>query len=154
MGFKLAIASFVFMAGMAAVGFWYYKDTQERIKILHQNNAVLESAAQRAEEATKALQENMLLLNRELQKVNEQFANIRAQNQILADKLAKHDLSVLGSEKPGLVSRVVNRATKKVGRCFELLSGAQLTQTEKEASSAKKFNSECPWLWPGYTNQP
>ena len=89
--------------------------------------------------------------NEELQKVNQEFANIRSQNNVLSKKLAKHDLAVLGAGKPGLVEKIINNASDKAGRCFEILSGAKLTQKEKEAKNGKAFNSECPWLWPGNT---
>ena len=137
------------MCGMAAVGKWYYDDTQARIAILNENNAKLEVAVQTQEEAIESLQRDYARANEELQKVNADFAKTRAQNNVLSNKLAKHDLAVLGNSKPGLVEKVVNRASAKAGRCFELLSGAELTETEKNATSDKAFNSECPWLWPG-----
>ena len=89
--------------------------------------------------------------NNELNRLNQEFANIRAQNKILAGKLEKHDLGVLGSKKPTLVERVINKATQKAGRCFELLAGAPLTEDEKNAKNGKSFNSECPWLFNSHT---
>ena len=46
MGAKLAIVFFFLMAGMGAAGAWYYNDTQERLAILQENNAKLETAVQ------------------------------------------------------------------------------------------------------------
>ena len=66
---------------------------------------------------------------------------------ILSKKLGKHDLGNLGSKKPSLVERIINNASAKVGRCFELESGAKLTEKEKNAKTGKAFNSECPWLF-------
>ena len=79
--------------------------------------------------------------------MNESFAAVRAQNRELSDRLAEHDLAYLASKKPGLVQRVVNGASDKAARCFELLSGAQLTDAERNATDGKSFNSECPWLF-------
>jgi len=149
MGFKLAFIMFLGMIGMAAVGKWYYDDTQARMAILTENNAKLETAVHTQEEAIQTLQADYARANEQLQLVNAEFAKTRAQNNVLSDKLARHDLGVLGNAKPGLVERTINRASEKAGRCFELLSGAELTETEKNATSAKAFNSECPWLWPG-----
>lgn len=149
MGFKLAFIMFLAMCGMGFVGKLYYNDTQARIAILTENNTKLETAVQTQEEAIQTLQADYARANEELQKVNAEFAKTRAQNNVLSDKLARHDLGVLGNAKPGLVQRTVNRASAKAGRCFELLSGAELTETEKNATSANAFNSECPWLWPG-----
>jgi len=61
--------------------------------------------------------------------------------------LGRHDLGNLAENKPGLVEKVVTKASAKANRCFELLSGAELTDKEKEAKNGKAFNSECPWLF-------
>jgi chromosome segregation ATPase len=147
MGMKIAFVLFLMMCGMGWAGKMYYNDTQARMTILQQNNAKLEVAVQTQEEAMASLQADFAKANEELQKVNSEFAKTRQQNNVLSDKLARHDLGVLGNAKPGLVERTINRASAKAGRCFELLSGAELTEDEKNATSANAFNSECPWLW-------
>jgi hypothetical protein len=149
MGMKLAGLMFLAMLAMAGLGYWYYNDSQARMAILQENNAKLNTAVQISEQAVASLQADIQLANQQLKQVNQEFAAIRAQNNVLADKLAKHDLAVLGAGKPGLVERLVNRGTVNAGRCFELLSGAPLTDKEKEAKDGKSFNNECPWLWPG-----
>jgi hypothetical protein len=149
MGMKLAGLMFLAMLAMAGLGYWYYNDSQARMAILQENNAKLNTAVQISEQAVASLQADIQLANQQLRQVNEEFAAIRAQNNVLADKLAKHDLAVLGAGKPALVERLVNRGTVNAGRCFELLSGAPLTDKEKEAKDGKSFNNECPWLWPG-----
>lgn len=149
MGMKLAGIMFLAMLAMAGLGYWYYNDSQARMAILQENNAKLNTAVQISEQAVASLQADIQRANEQLKVVNQEFAAIRAQNNVLADKLAKHDLAVLGSGKPGLVEKLVNRGTANAGRCFELLSGAPLTDKEKEAKDGKSFNNECPWLWPG-----
>jgi hypothetical protein len=135
-GLKLAGIMLIVMCAMGGLGYWYYNDTQEKLATLHENNAKLETA---------------VAISEELQKVNNEFRDIRAQNNVLSKKLAKHDLSELGSKKPGLVGKIINNASDKAGRCFEILSGAKLTEKEIGAKNGKAFNSECPWLWPGNT---
>src|SRR5210317_1870228 len=132
-----------------AAGYLYYQDTQERLAILAENNAKLEIAVQTSEAALKETQENLKKAAEEMKKVNAEFQQIRAQNNVLANKLTRHDLGVLAASKPGLVEKTINKASGKASRCFEILSGAQLTEEEKNATSAKAFNSECPWLWTG-----
>lgn len=151
MGLKLAGILLLLMLGMAGIGYWYYNDTQARMAILQENNAKLNTAIQISEQAVASLQQNIMLANEQLKLVNKEFAEIRAQNNVLAEKLAKHDLAVLGAGKPGLVQKLVNRGSENANRCFELLSGAPLTEKEKEAKDGKSFNNECPWLWPGRT---
>jgi cell division protein FtsB len=150
MGFKLAGVMAIMLLMVCGVTYWYYTDTQERIAILQSNNAKLETAVATNEETISALQADYAAIQATNQALNDEFASIRRQNQVLADKLAKHDLGVLGSGKPGLVERIINKASGKAGRCFELLSGADLTETEKNAKNANAFNSECPWLYDTY----
>lgn len=149
MGMKLAGIMLIIMLVMTGGFYWYYNDTQERMAILNENNAKLETAVQISEQAVDSLKASYAKANEELQKLNDEFKNIRAQNQVLSDKLAKHDLAVLGANKPGLVERLINRGSLNAGRCFEILSGAELTESEKNAKDGQSFNRECPWLWPG-----
>lgn len=137
----------VLMLAMSGAFYWYYNDTQSRMAILHENNAKLETAVAISEKTVSTLQADFKKANEQLTIINSEFAAIREQNKVLSDKLAKHDLAVLGSNKPALVERVINNATIKAGRCFEILSGAQLTEAERNAKDGKSFNSECPWLF-------
>lgn len=144
---RLAGLLLVVIMVMGGIGYWYYTDTQARMAILQENNAKLEIAVQLNEETISTMQADFAAANAELQRVNQEFASIQRQNQVLADKLERHDLGLLGASKPGLVERVINNATDKVGRCFELLTGAELTDDERNAANANAFNSECPWLY-------
>lgn len=138
---------FVVILVISGVGYWYYQDSQTTIAILTENNAKLETAKQLQEETIKQMEADYAEMTEELNRVNEEFAVIRRQNNVLAEKLERHDLGQLGNSKPGLVESVINGATDKVGRCFELLSGAELTNKEKEAENGQQFNSECSWLY-------
>jgi septal ring factor EnvC (AmiA/AmiB activator) len=137
----------VLMLSMAGAFAWYYKDSQSRISTLTQNNAKLEIAVQTNEETINVLQQDFAKANAEINRINKEFQAIREQNKELSNRLAKHDLGLLGNEKPALVERIINGASNKVGRCFELLSGADLTDEERNAKDARSFNSECPWLY-------
>lgn len=143
---------FVLMCGMGAVGKFYYDDTQETIAFLREENATLVIANKTNKEALNNLKLNIDNLNQTLQQVNKDYEKIRSQNNILVNKLRDHDIGLLGNAKPKLVERIVNNASKKTGRCFEILSGAELTEAEKNAKSGKAFNTECPWLWPDSTD--
>lgn len=132
---------------MAGAFYWYYQDSQARIQTLSENNAKLETAVAINEQTIVSLQETYQKSQEQLRKVHNEFRQIRRQNSILAEKLERHDLGVLGNAKPGLVENVVNKATNKVNRCFEIISGAELTEEERNAESGKAFNSECPWLF-------
>lgn len=147
LGLKVAGAMFVVMLAMTGAFYWYYNDTQARMAVLHENNAKLETAVAISEETVSILQQANQLKDATLTETNERLASARRENLELRDKLAEHELGYLASEKPGLVGPIINRASDKVNRCFELLTGAELTTEERNASNGKEFNSECPWLY-------
>jgi len=147
MGLKLAAVMEAVMLAMAAGFYWYYQDSQARIQTLTENNAKLETAVEMNEATIDSLEQSFEESREELRRVNEDFQKIRRQNNVLAEKLERHDLGVLGNAKPELVGRVVNNATDKVNRCFEILSGAELTEEELNAETPEQANSECPWLF-------
>jgi hypothetical protein len=135
------------VAGYSA--YTYYITTQETIRVLAGNNAKLEIAVATNEEALTSLKESYAAAMEENNKINKAYADIRKQNSRLSSKLADMDLGLLAVEKTDSIERAINRGTVNAGRCFEILSGAELTEDEINATDAKQFNKECPWLWPG-----
>lgn len=134
---------------MGLGGYWYYTDTQKRMAILIENNAQLEIAVATNEQAISSLQADYAAAQAENARINAAYAEIRRQNNRLADKLSNIDLGLLAAERPESIERAVNRGTANAGRCFELLSGSPLTEEERNAQNGDDFNKECPWLWPG-----
>jgi predicted nuclease with TOPRIM domain len=125
------------VGGVVYAGKYYYDTTQAQITTLTENNTKLEGAVETAEAATESLKQDYAKIAKELNKVNNEFARIRKQNNVLADKLKDE--------------RAINTGTINAGRCFEILSGSELTEKELGAKNGKEFNKECPWLWPGNT---
>ena len=142
----------ILMLLAGAGGAYTYVTNLQKTSEIHRLNAErLEVAVAQNEEALRVQKENYEALQKNLEEVNEEFQAARAQNGVLTTKLAEHDLNALAAERPDSITRLVNKGTKNAGRCFEILSGAPLNDKEKEAKSAKSFNNECPWLWPGPT---
>lgn len=132
----------------------YYKSTQAKIETLTAYNAELTANVNQLEEVNKSnvntitrIQENFERQRKEYDNAQESFNEIRGQNSQLKEKLGKHDLSVLAAAKPSLVEKIINTATEKAFRCFELESGAPLTEKERTAKDAKSFNSACTWVY-------
>lgn len=144
---KLAGLLLVVIMVMSGIGYWYYTDTQERMAILQENNAKLEIAVETNEQALESLQVNYASAQQELTSLNAAYVSIRRQNQQLADKLQEIDLTAAAISNADGIERAVNRGTENAGRCFELLSGAELTEREKTAKNDIAFNKECPWLY-------
>ena len=150
---KLSAVLLIIMMTMGGVGYWYYTDTQKTIAILTENNAKLEMAVATNEEALKSMQQDYAAIAEENKKINAAYAEIRRQNNRLSEKLADMDLGLLAAEKPESIESAVNRGTVNAGRCFELLSGAELTEIEKNAKDDVTFNKECPWLYDDYKSR-
>jgi cell division protein FtsB len=143
MGAKLAIVFFFLTAGMAAAGYWYYNDTQERIAILNENNAKLETAVQTNEQALAAQTAAFESMRVENQRLQNEFQAISDRNRALENRLSRHDIGASAVAKPGPTERILNNATKNAQRCMEIYSGAELTEKELSATKPSEINPEC-----------
>jgi 3-mercaptopyruvate sulfurtransferase SseA len=122
--FKLyAMLAVVGIVGAVLFGAWYeYRDMQQRIATLRENNAKLETVAKANAEALEevtAFANQMEASNLELQ------ANLRkaeAYKDDLLSKFQKHNLTKLSLRKPGLIEGRINNATKKVFDDIESLT--------------------------------
>jgi hypothetical protein len=107
----------IIMGVLGAVGFggyMYYKDTQQRIAILTENNAKLEIAIQISEESITTLQNDIAKnaeLNRELQK---ELQLAEGYGDQLRATLQKHNLTHLANKKPGLIEKRMQNATNRL----------------------------------------
>jgi outer membrane murein-binding lipoprotein Lpp len=150
--------SFIYMGviilAMGGAGAWYYDSTQSKIETLTTYNATLTANVDKLEEVNQKNVDVIARMQEDFEKQRVQFAaaqesfnKIRLQNNQLKERLGKHDLGALAAAKPGLVKRVINGASVKANRCFEIQTGAELTDKERNAKNGKAFNSECPWIY-------
>ena len=112
------------LGGAGYGGWYYYKDTQQRIQILTENTAKLETAKQLQDDTITAMiedRERFSALTKELQTKLDK-ANVY--KDVLIGKLRKHDLAKLSMKKPGLVEKKINNASAKLFRSLEAMSGA------------------------------
>ena len=134
---------------IGAVGFgaWkYYTYTQEQIKVYAVNAAQAEQAAEESQAAFESVQKDLVQVQKQFNEVSEEFANAQSRVDALQVKLSKHDLGQLAQAKPGLVEKIITKASSNVLRCIEILSGSPLTEEEKNATKKSKANNECPGL--------
>jgi hypothetical protein len=143
MGAKLAAVMFLLMVAMGGGVYWYYNDTQERIAILTENNAKLETAVQTNEEALASQRASFAAMQAENSRLQTQFAAISDRNRALENRLSRHDIGAAAVAKPEMTERVLNGATKNAQRCLEILSGAPLTEAETSATKPSEINPEC-----------
>jgi regulator of replication initiation timing len=139
---------------MSGAAYFYYSTTQSRIAALIANNATLTANFQTLTSANdqniqtiEDLQASYVRVQEDFSRVQSEFQVIRLQNNELKERLGRHELDALASAKPVLVERTINRASANAMRCFELMSGAPLTDRERSATTEREFNGECPWLY-------
>ena len=121
--------------------------------MLQENNAKLEVAVATNEAALETLQADYASAQNEISALNTAYQAIRRQNSRLADKLQKIDLEAAAIANAEAIERAVNTGTVNAGRCFELLSGAELNEKERTAKNDIAFNKECPWLYDDYKSR-
>jgi NADH dehydrogenase/NADH:ubiquinone oxidoreductase subunit G len=118
------------IGGVGYGGYMYYKDTQQRIAILTENNAKLEVAIKISEDSVELLQDDIVKnaeLNRELQKelqIAEQYGDQ------LRNTLGKHNLTHLANKKPGLIERNLQNATNQLWNDLD-----DITNSDKRVQS-------------------
>jgi Na+-transporting NADH:ubiquinone oxidoreductase subunit NqrC len=112
------------VGGSVYGAYYYYKDTQNRIRILTENTAKLETAKQLQDQTINIMiedREKFAELNKDLQN---KLAAANTYKNTLIGKLRKHNLAKLSLKKPLLVESRINNATKKLFRSLEKISGA------------------------------
>ena len=113
------------VGGVCYGGYYYYKDTQERIQTLTENNAKIMGAKQQQDQTINTLiadREKFETLNNELQT---KLSKANQYKDTLIAKLRIHNLAKLSLQKPALVEKKINNGTKKLFKSLEKISGAK-----------------------------
>lgn len=96
----------------------YYNNTQNTIKVLRENNAKLEIAAETAEASTKALQANMAKSAELTKKLQTKLQKAEAYGDELRSKLNKLNLVVEALKDSKVLEGKMNGASAKLWREF------------------------------------
>ena len=133
----------VILAG-AGGGYLYINKLQKDNATLKSNQIKLESAVEDQKAVIESQAEDFKKIRSTLTKLEEENAKLLKDKQDLANRLGKHDIGNLAENKPGLVERIINGASKSAARCVEIASGSPLTEEELNGTP----NRECPSFWP------
>jgi len=133
----------VMMAG-AGGGYLYINKLQKDNATLKSNQIKLESAVEDQKAVIESQAEDFKKIRSTLTKLEEENAKLLKDKEDLAKRLGKHDIGNLAENKPGLVERIINGASKSAARCVEIASGSPLTEEELNGTP----NRECPSFWP------
>lgn len=112
------------LIGSLGMGGWfYYKDTQETIAVLRDNNNQLKIAAETNQNTINSLERDFKLAQENMLALQERAKEAEAYQDELSAKLRRHNLTVLTLQKPGLIETRVNNATAKIFAELEKDSG-------------------------------
>ena len=123
MGAKLAIVFFMLMVAMAGVGSWYYKQTQQKIATLQENNAKLEVAVDTAESSIKTLQADALKSAELTKKLQKDLQKAERYGDNLRNRLRELDLVQDAIRDSANLEGRMNGATAKLWRELEAATG-------------------------------
>ena len=142
--FQLRIALIVILLAGAGGGYLYVTKLQKDNAILKSNQIKLESAVEDQKSVIQQQTQDLKKIRNTLKEVEETNKKLQADRDSLNKRLGKHDIGNLAENKPGLVEKIINKASDSAARCVEIASGSPLTEEELNGTP----NRECPSFWP------
>ena len=137
---------FILLAG-AGGGYLYVNKLQKDNAILKTNAIKLESAVDNQKAVIEQQTQDLKKIRSTLKEIEKVNAKLQADRDALNKRLGKHDIGNLAENKPGLVEKIINKASDSAARCVEIASGSPLTEEELNGTP----NRECPSFWPSDT---
>ena len=137
------ILALVLLAG-AGGGYLYVNKLQKDNAILKTNQIKLETAVAESNQVIEQQTKDLKKIRSTLKEVEELNDKLQADKDSLNKRLGKHDIGNLAENKPGLVEKIINKASDSAARCVEIASGSPLTEEELNGTP----NRECPSFWP------
>ena len=110
------------VGGVVYGGYYYYKDTQARIATLTENSAKLEVAAQTQKQTIDTLVADAKKYEKLNSELHIKLDKANDYKNTLLGKLRKHNLTKLSAQKPALIEKKINNASKRLLESFESLT--------------------------------
>jgi ABC-type transporter Mla subunit MlaD len=129
---------------------WWITGLRADLAVHKNNERQLTEAVQEQKDAIKQLQQDQQRIAQSHSAID---AVSRIQNQELRDLRERfntkgngegRDVGAVAAARPQSVERIINRGTANAARCLEIVSGAPLTESEKNATKPSEINKECP----------
>ena len=83
-------------------------------------------------------------VNAKFDKAQDDYSRLEKKFDKVSANFGTRDIGKLAENKPGPIGKVISKASKNALRCFEILSGSPLTESELAATKPSQLNSECP----------
>ena len=141
---SIKIAMILVMLAGAGGGYWYVQKLQKDNAILKENQIKLEGAVSEQKAVIEKQAEDFKKIRATLDTLEKEKAKLQKDKDDLTKRLGKHDIGNLAENKPKLVEKIINKASKSAARCVEIASGSPLTEEELNGTP----NRECPSFWP------
>tara|TARA_R100001480_G_scaffold11747_1_gene20434 strand:+ start:49 stop:498 length:450 start_codon:yes stop_codon:yes gene_type:complete len=144
---KIKLLIVLVMMAAASGGYLYVKKLQKDNAILKINQIKLETAVEDNNKVIEQQTADLKKIRSTLKVIEETNRKLQEDRNKLSNRLSKHDIGNLAENKPGLVEKIINKASNSAVRCMEIASGSPLTEEELNGSP----NRECPSFWPSNT---
>ena len=144
---KIKLLMVLIMMAGAGGGYLYVKKLQKDNLTLKINQSKLETAIEDNNAVIEQQTVDLKKIRSTLSELDEVNKKLQADKDNLSNRLNKHDIGNLAENKPGLVEKIINKASDSAVRCMEIASGSPLTEEELNGSP----NRECPSFWPSDT---
>ena len=141
---SLKIGLVLVMLAGAGGGYLYVNKLQKDNAVLKTNQIKLETAVQESSQVIEQQTKDLKKIRSTIKQIEEVNAKLQADRDALNKRLGKHDIGNLAENKPGLVEKIINKASDSAARCMEIASGSPLTEEELNGTP----NRECPSFWP------
>lgn len=141
---QIRLALILIILASAGGGYWYVQKLQKDNAILKSNQVKLETAVAESNQVIEQQSKDLKKIRSTLEEVEELNDKLQADKDSLNKRLGKHDIGNLAENKPGLVEKIINKASDSAARCVEIASGSPLTEEELNGTP----NRECPSFWP------
>ena len=141
---SLKIGLVLVMLAGAGGGYLYVNKLQKDNAVLKTNQIKLETAVQESNQVIEQQTKDLKKIRSTIKQIEEVNAKLQKDRDALNNRLGKHDIGNLAENKPGLVEKIINKASDSAARCMEIASGSPLTEEELNGTP----NRECPSFWP------
>ena len=116
------------VGGSVYGGYYYYQDTQNKIKILTENTVKLEQAKEVQDKTIKTLVRDAKKFRKLSKDLGVKLQKAESYRNKLIGKLRKHNLTRLSQQKPKLVEQKINRGTKKLLDSFKRITAVPASE--------------------------
>ena len=141
---SIKIAMILVMLAGAGGAYWYVQKLQKDNAVLKENQIKLEVAVDEQKTVIEKQAEDFKKIRNTLEILEKEKEKLEKDKAELNKRLGKHDIGNLAENKPKLVEKIINGASKSAARCVEIASGSPLTEEELNGTP----NRECPSFWP------